>query len=1002
MIQRNQFKRSVLALAIAVATSSVVHAQSTTTGTIYGSAEAAGATIVIENVNTGLVRRISVGENGRYSASALPPGEYKVSLERDGKVVAVREKVAVQIGGGNEISFGAGKDASALETIVVSGDGSNFSPIDISQTDTRVVLTAEDLQKIPVARDITSVALMTPGVVAADSRYGNTASFGGSAASENAIYINGYAVTNPLTNLGSTTLPFDAINQYQSIIGGYGAEFGRSTGGVINILTKSGTNEWQFGAQTSYSPEDARAMQRSRYYAFNGKPTDGLLLQNLAARTLDKVTYGAYASGPIVQDHLFFYLTGEVSDQEVHTVNTRTASAATSYRVLNYDQPRWLGKLDWNITDSHLLEFTAVRDVTEREDQYYQYSYTGIDALTPGTTVNGGYQYEDGGNLYIGKYTGYLTDSLTLTAMYGEQDQIHFAAPMGYDATQVYVVDNRGTANPVSGRQPYLNLSDPNAQDATENGRLDLEWMLGDHDIRFGYDRQQSVSTAGTAMSGPGYAWFYEHTDNPNEQIPSSGGAAGPGGNGDYVVKYIFANGGTFKVTQEAQYIEDRWQVSDNWLLSMGLRNEQFSNFNADGIVYASQRHQLAPRFGASWDVHGDSSLKLFANLGRYHLAMPNNVALRGAAGSTYTREFFAFTGIDPNTGVPTGLTALGDGPYSANNEYGQAPDPATVAAASLKSHFQDEFIIGMEKQLNDGLAFGARFVYRDLKSAIDDMCDGRAGYAWAIENGLGADVAQSFSDQLQHCRLFNPGDDNTFTLDDGTGHLVSVPLTAAELGFPKLKRRYMGIDTFLEHAFDGTFYYRLDYTFSKNYGNAEGQLNSDVGQQDVSQTLVWDHPELMEFSNGYLPNDRRHFLKAHGYWQMSDEWRMSGRLSVASGRPRSCSGYYGGEGSDEFFELYDYGPYYHYCGSEVSPRGAAGRLPWSKTVDLGITYSPSFTDQKLQLTLDVFNILNSQPMQNIEDRQESGGFNTRRPDYNTPISFQDPRSIRLTARYDW
>src|SRR5690606_11451819 len=122
---------------------------------------------------------------------------------------------------------------------------------------------------------------------------------------------------------------------------------------------------------------------------------------------------------------------------------------------------------------------------------------------------------------------------------------------------------------------------------------------------------------------------------NPSDDtIPGSGGAVVPGGNGDYVQKIIYANGGTFEVKQYAYYLEDRWQINDRWLLTLGLRNESFENYNADGVVYVEQKNQWAPRIGASWDVHGDSSLKVFANAGRYHLAMPNNVARRAAAGS--------------------------------------------------------------------------------------------------------------------------------------------------------------------------------------------------------------------------------------------------------------------------------------------------------------------------------------------------------------------------------
>src|SRR5690606_32914183 len=107
--------------------------------------------------------------------------------------------------------------------------------------------------------------------------------------------------------------------------------------------------------------------------------------------------------------------------------------------------------------------------------------------------------------------------------------------------------------------------------------------------------------------------------------------------------RYIYANGGTFTVEQDAFYLEDRWQVTPNLLLSLGLRNERFTNFNSDGIAYAEQDDQWAPRVGATWDVYGDSSFKVFGQIGRYHLAMPMNVAVRAAAGSYYTREYFEF-----------------------------------------------------------------------------------------------------------------------------------------------------------------------------------------------------------------------------------------------------------------------------------------------------------------------------------------------------------------------
>lgn len=93
------------------------------------------------------------------------------------------------------------------------------------------------------------------------------------------------------------------------------------------------------------------------------------------------------------------------------------------------------------------------------------------------------------------------------------------------------------------------------------------------------------------------------------------------------------------QVKQRAFYLEDRWQLNDAMLLTLGLRNESFKNYNSDGDIDIEQKNQWAPRLGFSWDVLGDASLKVFANAGRYHLAVPNNVAVRGASAAINTVE---------------------------------------------------------------------------------------------------------------------------------------------------------------------------------------------------------------------------------------------------------------------------------------------------------------------------------------------------------------------------
>lgn len=1015
----NCFSKALLTVVLGSAmlfSATQVGAATNVTGSINGQIlnssgdSISGATVTIQNTDTGFSRSTTADADGRFDFSNLPVGPYSVTAEASGQPTTSRN-TSVSVGTGSTVYVVMGEEAAQLGGVTVAGAA--IAPIDISTTDTRTVFTAQQLQKIPVGRSIVGVALLTPGVVAADSRYAGTASFGGSAASENAFYINGYAVTNPLTNLGSTSLPFDAISQYQSITGGYGAEFGRATGGVVNIVTKSGTNDYKAGGILVFEPKSLRADQKDRIVPNNGGQYDGMVYQALSQRERDSMTYGLYASGPIVKDKAFFYVSFEQENRTIDGISAFTADPATTGYNLDVKVPRWIVKLDWNITNNHLLDFTAISDVTKDTERYYDECYAEgptpcadpNDAFVRGA-VGGGYYYEDGGELYIAKYTGYLTNNLTLSALYGKQDQDHIATPYQYDASVVPVRDQRQNVAATQTQGAYVNVPFQDAYDKTNGYRVDLEYRAGDHNLRLGTDYQELESRSGTQMAGPGYAWIISDIAPANVPadglIPGGGGAVIPASNA-WASKYIYENGGTFRVEQTALYLEDRWQVDDNWLLSLGIRSEGFKNFNADDIVYVEQSGQIAPRLGATWDVYGDSTFKAFAQLGRYHLAMPNNVALRGAAGSTYTQEYFSFTGFNPTTGEPIGLTALGNGPYSTNGEYGQAPDPNTVAAKDLKSHYQDELVVGIEKQLTDSLNFGVRWVYRDLKSAIDDMCDGRAALAWGQAHGYSAADSQAFYDQLNNCRLFNPGADNTFVLANDAylnvgpnapgAELVTIPLSSSELGYPKLKRKYNGFDFFLEHPFDGQFYYKVDYTWSQNYGNAEGQLQSDIGQGDVSQTIDWDHPELGEYGNGYLPNDRRHYIKAFGYWQVDPEWRVSGTFLAHSGRPENCLGYYNGpSNSDPLFP--NYGRYYHYCDGQPSPRGSYGRLPWDTTLDVGATYMPAFADGNLQLSIDVFNIFDHQVVQNVEERRELGGSSNVYQYAGLPLSYSDPRMI--------
>lgn len=984
-----RLRRSSLALALGMSLASgAVYAQSNASGTIFGR-EAAGSTVHIVNKDTGFTRDITVGNDGRYRASALPVGRYEVTLLRDGSTVGSRDDVQVSIGQGSEVVFApTGGNAQNLEGVQVVANA--LPSIDVSSVDTRTTLTAEQLTKLPVTRNVNAAAMLTPGAVAGDSRYGNVVSLGGSSAAENQYYINGYAVTNPLTGLGFTTLPFDAIDQEQVFAGGYGAEYGRSTGGVVNIVTKRGGNTWKGGAYAQWTPAALRQSYRSIYR------TNGELVSDRSGIKPWETQYAAYIGGPLIKDKLFIYATGETTRSEQTTIGG--VSAGASKNQYEDKGTRWMGKVDWNITDNHVVELTGMGESNTRDAVVYNYDYPNKTNLGRKGTIHnknlGTADSTPGGSVYVGKYTGYLTDDLTISALYGRSHAEHVESSLNASGLPCPLVGDGRASIPasqlVSGCATASWQKPGTTYDDTHGYRLDIEYRLGSHDLRVGYDAQDLESFSGQEYSGGQY-WIYN--DTPANGAVRGGSVLVPAGHPYIVRDIVFRTAAKVKVKQEAEYIEDHWQVSDRWLAYLGLRNEQFSNFNGDGVAYTKQRHQLAPRLGLSWDVFGDSSLKVYANAGRYHLAIPSNVAIRAASGSLYSIQYGVFDSIDPSNDAPVNFQPI-EAPVYSNGEDGSSPDPKSVSARGLQAYYQDEYILGFDKTMGSNWTFGAKLRYRKLKSIIDDVCDPRPFETWGARNGVAVDP-----DQVAGCFLFNPGKTNKFTIDvDGDGTYEDVKLTREDYGLPEAKRGYYALDMYLEHSSE-KWYGRVDYTFSRSYGNTEGMLKSDIGQTDPSVTQDWDFKELMYGANGPEANDRTHQIRAYGYYQFTPEWLVGANLSVVSGRPKNCIGNYPGEVPDA---LTNYGAAMFYCDGKIQPRGSKGRLPWSERLDLNVQYRPNWANNNLTLAARVYNVFGQQRVQQIEETGEDEAVGQVSADYMRPLSFSTPRYFEFSARYDF
>ena len=162
----------------------------------------------------------------------------------------------------------------------------------------------------------------------------------------------------------------------------------------------------------------------------------------------------------------------------------------------------------------------------------------------------------------------------------------------------------------------------------------------------------------------------------------------------------------------------------------------------------------------------------------------------------------------------------------------------------------QDEYILGYEWELFSDYVASVTFTYRNLVQGIEDV---------TIDEALGIRGGFNYV-------LANPGRDiRTFRDLDDDGTLEEITLSAEDLRYPSIKRRYKALTLDLKRRWDGVFYVRGAYTLSHSYGNYEGTVRSDTGEDIAGFTTQFDFAGMLEGANGDLPNDRRHMVRIWG-----------------------------------------------------------------------------------------------------------------------------------------
>ena len=944
--------------------------QNNTTGAIFGRVRPA-STITAEHVGMGFSRSAVAAVDGTYRIAALPPGAYRVRYT-DAQGAARTREVEVTIDTATQVD---GSDVVQLEKFTVGGQSIN--PVDFSNTTSVSIYTDKQLDLLPVGRTTTEVALLAPGTMSGDTAFGSLPSIGGASVAENAYFINGFNVSSFFRGLSPSLIPFEFYSQFEVNTGAYSAEFGRSTGGVINATSKSGSNQFHASANVFYWPDAGRANYPDIYfanssgtivpYSFNSRKYSESLQANVSA------------SGPLWKNRLFFYglyQTRNSTDKDVGSQGGRYNRDVSS-------DPFWAAKVDFIPFKNHHLEYTGLDTSRRTTTTQWNYDFAKkeiVPSVAPSVSFD-----DAGGQTHIGRYTGTFFDRLTLSALVGKGEANRTSHSSLDNVSRVDDARSGATVRLAGG--PNLTVVD--ALETRKAVRFDADYafsLIGSHRLRAGYDNEDNV-TDQEGRYGGGAFYRYEAV------VPGATlqGGIVPAGVTQAVRRQIFRNGGSFKVKSHAWYVEDNWTTFQNRLVvRAGLRSESFENLDKNQRAFIAIDNQLAPRLGAAFDLFGNQKTKVFANYGRYHLPIASNVNVSQAGAEFLTTEWFALTSVGADF-QPTLGAKIGD---TAQTQAGIVRDQREITDMNIKPMSQDEWAVGVQHAFNKSYKVGVRGIMRDFGYAIDDMIVNHALVTWARANGFPNYTYSGPSSRAYV--LGNAGRPITMFWDFNKNGTLDpnerATLTPEMLGYPSAERKYFAVEFTAEKVVDGKWGAQFSYTWAHSYGNYEGLVHSDSNQSSTGLTRLFDTPALTMNTFGDLPNDKRHQFKLLGTYLLTREFTIGANLQLMSGRPLNRFGLF----NDPIVGT-QYGPYYL-----LAPRGSSGRTPWQFRQDVTLTYRPKWVaERRLTFSATVFNVLNRvTPTEFVEFTQTSSGAADLT--YGLPSSWLSPRSVRLSARFDY
>ena len=992
---------TVLATAIAVCFNA--NAQSITGG-LHGSAPvASGISVVVTNPSTGYSKTIGTNKDGRYNLDLLAPGDYEVRVEQGGKILG---DYTVKVSPNASTTVPAVRAATATQTLAtINVTAHDFytvvNPIDVTTSTLSSNYSSQLLSQLPVSQtSIYAIPLLESYARATSVQGLGLPQVMGAGPTENRYYYNGFDTSYDVTGVGAITFPRDAVTNTEFIPSNSPLEYTSTTGSVTSATLRQGSNTFHGGYSLYFTFPTSRLLNPrgkdsfynnlsgvSTHYLYNSDDSNGAAATNYF-----------WASGPIIKDKLFFAATAGYESPAVSTNYSGSQKTVNSSR-----EKSGFINLTWDISKNQALDVAYYRVRDNTSTNIYQLAQNYVPSSASSVPSWSGVIGRS--KLAVANYHWHINDKMTLQLMagymkfsdIGSDENIGEPYVLYYDyATGVNSQLNGGA----SGYEPY------NYYFAKRGFRGIFTWDIGDHEITIGGEKYTNIYHYEPATVPAGYYQYYDASAYAyyygGQPISGTNGGLIPA-NGEYLYQFYYSSGGTFDSTTHGYYAFDNWQVTPNLIFMFGARLDQMRNNAANGETFLHM-NTVSPRLGLAWDVHGDSTLKIGANAGKYTLPMPSGLNYSAASAETYYYSYYSYSGINAD-GTPQNPQQLGDTITYAN---GSVPRLSTIASQGIKNTYQYEYQVYAQQQLTPAWSLLGSADVHVLKNLVDQTCDQNGAIADYVRSNGHPDYVGLTT--ASGCIEFNPGRSIVLRDDlDGNGTLSDITIPNSYLGMPAASRKYYGLTFTLAHARTPTQPYvlSLSYTWGHLYGNSDGYVNLTKSTNPADgATGNYNFREITAGNYGNLAGDIRSQFVAYGTYFFPHGFRLGSVFQAHTGAPSSYLGTYPDQNASVLNGL---GAVTHYCNGQLVSEGSTWRAPFFWQLDLDFGYDFDFGRAgKLSLDLRMTNVTNRRSVLARDMVVDTGTFDqtTGLPSpsasYFAISSYQAPRTTFLYLRYSF